>query len=265
MDGSINITRSPVVEVGTGAWQAGFDQMGQFLGFIISDLYTKAEYEKWRNKMQTAREKKTIGNTTFWKDEETGTWYPLVDLPPDLPIGLRLGFLQQIKTAGKSDLTQLEKEEDLRQKYRSLTKEVMEEVISRGQDPGFAPFVRDTILPTLLLANQAPNIEDKISIMESLLQGMKRFTTSSKITLQDKERGLRIETRTQPVKKKRGEEEGTTKTKKGGEEETITVPLGQSGVISIPEVFASPLMQKEIERRFQEAVKRGEIVPSWMK
>jgi hypothetical protein len=263
MEGSISITRSPVVEVGTGSWQAGFNQMGQFLGFIISDLYTKAEYEKWRNKMMTASEKKTIGNNVWWKDEETGMWYPQIDLPADLPIGMRLSFLQQIKVAGRGDLTQLEKEENLIQRYRTLTKEVMEEVISRGQDPGFAPFVRDTILPTLLLANQAPNIEDKVSIMESLLQGLKRFTTSSKITLQDKERGLRIETRTQPVKK-------TTQTEKekGAErdkQETITVPFGQSGVIFAPEVFASPLMQKEIERRFHEAVKRGEIVPSWKK
>jgi hypothetical protein len=259
MDGSISITRSPVVEVGTGSWQAGFNQMGQFLGFIISDLYTKSEYEKWRNKMLTAREKKTIGNTVWWKDEETGMWYPQIDLPVDLPIGMRMSFLQQMKVAGRSDLTQLEKEENLRQRYRGLTKEVMEEIISRGQDPGFAPFIRDTVLPTLLLANQSPNIEDKVSILESLLQGMKRFTTSSKITVQDKERGLRIETRTQPVRKS----ERTTKKEEG--EENITVPLEQSGVISIPEVFSSPFMQKEIEQRFQEAIKRGEIIPSWMK
>jgi hypothetical protein len=259
----INITRSPVVEVGTGSWQAGFDQMGQFLGFIISDLYTKAEYEKWRNKMQTATEKKTIGDTTFWKDEETGMWYPMIDLPADVPIGLRIRFLQQIKTVGRSDLTQLEKEENLRQRYKELTKEVMEELISRGQDPGFAPFIRDTILPTLLLANQSPNIEDRISILESLLKGIKGFTTSSKITLQDKERGMRIETRTQPVKKRK-EETKETKAKRD-KEETITIPFGQSGVIYVPEVFASPFMQKEIERRFHEAVKRGEIVPSWKK
>jgi hypothetical protein len=259
MADGINIIRSPVVEVGTGGWQAGFEQMGQFLGFIISDLYTKSEYEKWRNKMQTATEKKTIGDTTFWKDEETGMWYPMIDLPADVPIGLRIRFLQQVKTAGRSDLTQLEKEENLRQRYRGLTKELMDEIISRGQDPGFAPFVRDTILPTLLLANQTPNIEDRISILESLLKGIKGFTTSSKITLQDKERGLRIETRTQPVKKT------TAKEKEREEKETITVPLGQSGVIFVPEVFVSPYMQREIERRFQEAVKRGEIVPSWMK
>ena len=197
----INIIKSPVVEVGTGAWQSGFDQMGQFLGFIISDLYTKAEYEKWRNKMLTATERKTIGNATWWKDEETGMWYPMIDLPADVPIGLRIRFLHQIKTAGRSDLTQLEKEENLRQRYRELTKEVMEEIIVRGQDAGFAPFIRDTVLPTLIWAYQAPNIEDKISILESLLQGLKRFTTSSKITIQDKERGVRIETRTQPVKK----------------------------------------------------------------
>jgi len=262
MDGSINITRSPVVEVGTGEWQRGFDQMGQFLGFIISDLYTKSEYEKWRNKMQTAREKKTIGNTVWWKDEETGVWYPQVDLPPDLPIGLRMSFLQQIKVAGRGDLTQLEKEEGLRQKYRSLTKEVMEELISRGQDPGFAPFVRDTVLPTLLLANQSPNIEDRISILESLLQGIKGFSTSSKITLQDKERGIRIETRTQPVKKTTQKEKEKGKARE--EEKTISVPIGQS-VISIPEVLASPFIQREIERRFHEAVRKGEITPSWKK
>jgi hypothetical protein len=233
MDGSINITRSPVVEVGTGVWQTGFDQMGQFLGFIISDLYTKAEYERWRNKMQTAGEKKTIGNTVWWKDEETGMWYPQIDLPADLPIGLRIRFLQQIKAAGRSDITQLEKEESLRQKYKELTKEVMQELISRGQDPGFAPFIRDTILPTLLLVNQAPNIEDKISILESLLQGMKRFTTSSKITLQDKERGLRIETRTQPVKKttEKRSERKVEKEKEKEKEEPI------AGIILPPSIW----------------------------
>jgi hypothetical protein len=259
MNGDMQMTRSPVVYIGGGEWQRGFEQMGQFIGFIISDLYTKSEYEKWRNKMQTAREKKNIGNTVYWKDEEIGMWYPHIDLPADVPIELRIKFLQQLKGMGKSDISQLEKEEGLRQTYRSLTRELLQEVIKRGQDPGFLPFLQNSVLPALLLANQTPNFEDRIEILKSVLEGFKGITTSSKMTIQDKERGLRIETRTQPVRNKE-----TRKERKEGEE-TILVPHGQSGVIFIPEVFASPFMQKEIEKRFQEAVKKGEIVPSWMK
>jgi hypothetical protein len=161
-------------------------------------------------------------------------------LPADVPLGLRIRFLQQIKTAGRSDLTQLEKEENLRQRYKELTKEVMEELISRGQDPGFAPFIRDTILPTLLFANQSPNIEDRISILESLLKGIKGFTTSSKITIQDKERGLRIETRTQPVKKtatatKTTKTEGKEKEKGGKEQQEKEEPT--AGIILPPSLW----------------------------
>jgi hypothetical protein len=259
MPAGIRITKSPVVEVGRGEWQSGFDQMGQFLGFIISDLYTKAEYEKWRNKMLTASERKKIGDTVWWKDEETGMWYPQIDLPADVPIGLRLRFLHQIKTAGRSDLTQLEKEEGLRQRYRELTKELMEEIIARGQDAGSAPFIRDTVLPTLLLANQAPNIEDKISIMESLLQGLKRFTTSSKITLQDKERGLRIETRTQPVRKtsKTSENRETSKTSEKKKEEPI------AGVILPPKIgggVGTAKREEKVKKQEDEAI-GGIILP----
>jgi hypothetical protein len=256
------IERLPVVFVGEGQeWQRGFAQMGYFLGFLISDLYTKSEYEKWRNKMLTASEKKTIGKDVYWKDEETGMWYPQIDLPPDLPIDLRIRFLQQLKVMGRSDISQLEKEEDLRQTYRTLTRDVLQEVIRKGQDPGFLPFLQNSVLPALLLANQAPNFEDKIDILKSVLEGIREITTSSKITVQDKERGLRIETRTQPVRKS----ERTTKKEKEKKEETIAIPLGRSDVIAIPEIYSSPFIQREIERRFQEAIKRGEIVPSWMK
>jgi len=140
------------------------DAIAGAIGFIVSDLITSHEYNKWVEKQAKAERREKVGDTEYWYDEETKRWYPRVDLPAGLTLGERLVFLKNIRLSGVENIDALKEEQALKDRYMGLLNEFSRKLLRVGDTEK----LNKTML--YLQMTQGADLKTKIGIMEELLQ-----------------------------------------------------------------------------------------------
>jgi len=140
------------------------DAIAGAIGFIVSDLVTSHQYNKWVEKQAKAEKREKIGETEYWYDEETKRWYPRVDLPAGLTLGERMVFLRNIRLSGVENIEALKEEQGLKDRYRELLNEFSRKLLRVGDTEK----LNKSML--YLQMTQGADLKTKIGIMEELLQ-----------------------------------------------------------------------------------------------
>jgi len=178
---------------------------GRMLGILLYDLLLSREYSKWKEKQLTAREKgkvEKIGKTEYFFDEETGRWYPMVDLPPSATLPEKELFLRKLRMSGVSDIEGLKKEVGFQEEYMSKVQKLGDLMIKKTFDLGTLQKVQ-----MLLAMAQGMPLEQRNRVLDSLIEMLEGYEGIYQETRKDEKTGVsvsikrKIEEKTKPKKR----------------------------------------------------------------